>query len=110
MRLKVAVQNVPRNSILAGLNTQEVLARSISTDAAVGSRRKRGFVYDRVAASGLNAMIAAPLLWKDMMNVDALVEVVLYGRLFASHPIARAFAQQERIYALVRGTVSRAQR
>ena len=41
-----------------------------------------------------------------MVNVDALVEVILYGRLFARHPVASAFAQQERVYAFVCGTVS----
>ena len=108
MRLEVAVQSVSRDA--ARRDPLEVFAWSVPSDAAVGSSREWCLVYDRVAAGGLNALIAAPLLRKDMVNVDALVEVILYGRLFARHPVASAFAQQERVYAFVCGTVSSAQR
>ena len=108
VRLEVAAQNVSRDA--ARRNPLEVFAWAVAADAVVGSRRGWCLIYDRVAACGLNALLAAPLLRKDMVNVDVPVKATLYRRFFTCHPVSSTFAQQERVYAFICGTVSRAQR
>ena len=99
VRLEVAAQNVSRDA--ARRNPLEVFAWAVAADAAVGSRREGCLIYDRVAACGLNALLAAPFLWKDMVNVDVLVKVTLYRRLFTCHPVSehlRAAGARIRLY------------
>jgi len=69
-------------------------------------RRQRRFVHDTVTAFGINMVRLAPVLWEDMMDVNALIEVHLDIDRFPGPKIVSSIPQQESIQSLVRGTIA----
>ena len=108
MRQEIFVQSDSRDAIRG--NQVKVVAWGLAADAAVGPSSEWCLVNDRVAPCGLNAFLPAPLLRKDVVNVNAFVKITRYGRPLARYLVTSTFAQQQGVQAFVRGAVSRAQR
>src|SRR5262249_16649869 len=105
-------QNVRHPSIIdlrTSLKTGEIHTRSIPAKYPVRFRSQRGFIHDTIVALRINTPLLAPVLGKNVMDVDALIEIHLDIHGFTGTKIPSAISQQEGIQALICGTIPRAQ-
>jgi len=87
-------------------NVGEVFRRRLATDAPVGAAGQGRLVEDRVVAILVNPLVIAPLLRKDVVDVETVPEIrVDVGRL-ARRPVPGAFLQQKGVDPFVGRTLA----
>lgn len=107
MRLQQRVHSfIVEKHCLLLLKLGQVLARGIAANLAVGSVGNGRLVENRVEAARFDALLLAPVLRKDVMNIELallpIARVQIPDRAF-EEPIDRAVSLNEHVNCLVRG-------
>src|SRR5207253_7555794 len=89
------------------LETGEIHTGSIPAEYPVRFGSERSFIHDTIVVLRINTLPLTPVLGKDVMDVNALIEIPLDIHGFTGTKIPSAIPQQEGIQALIRGTIAR---
>ena len=90
-----------RVQLRAQLDHGQVRRRRGATDRPVGPRTDRGLVNDALAVLVVDAVVVAPLLREDVVDVDGEVDVLDLVECLVLHPVARTAGEDECSDALV---------
>src|SRR5262245_59749261 len=92
------------------LKSREIFARSPATDDSIRSGRNGCLIDNAVASLMPDSVVMAPMLRKDVMNVDAVIEVACDVDRLACSEVFPSISHQQRRETLVSRTVACSQR